>query len=54
MERELGEGFRFDDPGSVVVEVVQVRLEIVYIIRRDRSDALRLGSHGDEWIIKRE
>jgi hypothetical protein len=45
-ERELGDGFR--DPRSVVV---QVRLPVVYIIRRDRSDALRLGSHGDGWII---
>ena len=44
-ERELGEGFGFGDPGSVVV--VRVRLVVVYIFRRDRSDALRLGSHGD-------
>jgi hypothetical protein len=43
-ERELGEGFGFGDPGSVVV---RVRLAVVYIFRRDRSDALRLGSHGD-------
>jgi len=48
-ERELGEGFGFGDPGSVVV---RVRLVVVYIFRRDRSDALRLGSHGDGWIIK--
>jgi hypothetical protein len=43
-ERELGEGFGFGDPGSVVA---RVRLVVVYIFRRDRSDALRLGSHGD-------